>query len=356
MEKVLQKIKRYFGNYEFGVFNESGGKDGQGAVWKVEQTENIIPFLKHMNAQGNHLFIRPTIEREAFYMMHDDMDEKGLERHHKQNGQFKPGRMVVESSPGNYQVWVRSDRSLSDEEKKHWLKKMDSDPGASPRHRWGRAPGFRNRKEKYEQDGGFPLAKMIWVDWKGRAAVPVVELPKPQPRKDTDELRHTGGVPPRGERFSGDLPTRDMYFKGLDSKGKPKESEQDFAYSLALLRRGVPRHTVEERIIGERTDWSNHKGERRMRAYLKRTMDRAEDVISTQTYRISVKNVGTNDQRSTVVEDLKKDKAKAILEERARTMAVQIGFEKASDIQVDVKPVEKQSRYKKKALETGLCL
>lgn len=366
MHKVVQKIERYFGCLEFGVYKEAEGPGEKGAVWPVKKNEKAISYLRAMNAQGRHIFVRPAFEREANYMMCDDLDKKGLEKHHQQDGKFKPGRLVVESSPDNYQVWIRSDRSLSIEEKKHWLEKMDSDPGASPRHRWGRAPGFRNRKNKYEvMDGDkkrYPLARLVWVDWKGRAKVPKVELPNPEIEQQPREAapKAFGGRP-------GVLPVRSDFEKG-------NNSSTDFAYALALMRRGVDRSEVEERIRSERSDWQHHKGELSMKSYFKLTLDkaqeiidrspatprqserrdRAEEEIQTQTYRIAVKNVGTKVKRSTMVEILKENEAKATLDDRARTMAVQIGFEKASDIQVDVEPVKNRSNHKKKVLELGL--
>jgi hypothetical protein len=270
MDKVVQKIERYFGRYEFGVYKEAEGPDGKGgAVWKVEHNDKTIGYLKAMNARGRHIFVRPTFEREAHYMLHDDLDKKGLERHHKQDGKFKPGRMVVESSPGNYQVWIRSERGLSVEEKKYWLDRMDSDPGASPRHRWGRAPGFRNRKEKYEENGRYPLAKLVWVDWKGRAEVPRVEMPK----QEIERKSRPAPTASYGSR-SGTLPARSDFEKGDNSR-------TDFAYALALMRRGVDRGVIEQRIRAERSDWQHHEGERSKADYFKRTLDRARNVIDS---------------------------------------------------------------------------
>lgn len=347
MEPVLNKLGRFFESYELGVYMEKGNGQ-EGAVWAVEPKPETIGYLKAMNANGKHIFIRPTFEKEDHFMLHDDLDRKGLDQYHKDpNGHWKPGRLIVQSSPGNYQVWIKSDRPLGVEGKKHWLDQMKSDPGASPKHRWGRCPGFRNRKAKYQTKEGYPLARMEWIDWKNRAKVPAIEIEKKQ--------RHTGGVAPRREKFSGDLPTRDMYFKGMASAGKAKDSEQDFAYSLALLRRGVPKDVIKERIINERADWTNHKGEKRMADYLNRTLDRAEGIISNQAYRIVVKNVEQNIEQSTVVKNLKENEAKAIVEDRARSMAVQIGFEKASDIRIDVEPFKECSNNKKKALSLGLC-
>jgi hypothetical protein len=303
MDKVVQKIERYFGRYEIGVYKEADGPDGKGgAVWKVEQNDKTIPYLKAMNARGRHIFVRPAFEREAHYMLHDDLDKRGLERHHKQDGKFKPGRMVVESSPGNYQVWVRSERALSVEEKKYWLDRMDSDPGASPRHRWGRAPGFRNRKEKYEIMEGdkklYPLAKLIWVDWKGRAAVPEVQLPKPQ----IEHQPKPSSVKTNSAARSGSLPARTDFEKGDNSR-------TDFAYALALMRRGVGREEVEQRIRSERSDWRHHKGERSRTDYFKRTLDRAQDIIdrSPATQRKSGRRDPGRGQRKVIEPESQKE-------------------------------------------------
>ena len=74
--------------------------------------------------------------------------------------------MIVSTSPENYQIWTHSDRELSVDEKRFWAGCMNSDPGADPRHRWGRCPGFFNRKEKHRSDRDrFPLAKPI--GWTG---------------------------------------------------------------------------------------------------------------------------------------------------------------------------------------------
>ena len=51
------------------------------------------------------------------------------------------------------------------------------------------------------------------------------------------------------------------------------------AYALALMRRGVGRDEIEQRIRTERSDWRHHQGERSMRDYFKRTLDRAQTII-----------------------------------------------------------------------------
>ena len=82
-------------------------------------------------------------------------------------------------------------------------------------------------------------------------------------------------------RDDGPLPTRDRYYKGVDAKGKVRESEQDFAYMLALVRRGVDDETIKDRIRSERSDWENHRGANRMERYLDDSLKKARSVIGS---------------------------------------------------------------------------
>jgi hypothetical protein len=323
MDAVLEKMGKYFGEYEIGVYDEGKGKE-EGKVWIVQSKD--AGYLKAMNAQGRHIFIRPSFENEPYYMMHDDVKKDGLAKYHKDaDGRWRPGRLVVESSPGNYQVWVKSERPLSVEEKKHWLAQMKSDPGASPLHRWGRAPGFRNRKEKYRNEKGYPLARLEWVDWRGEAHIPVVQIAKP-------EQRHTGPPGIKRESLAGELPTRDRYFKGLNSEGKPRESEQDLAYMLALLRRGADPET------------DNHSGEKRTEQYLNRTLEKAQSVINDSPYKI---DIYADAQKKTKLNSFSVAQVppgrdhKEYLEQRAKDLVVKEGLQPGKGILVDIRPIEK---------------
>ncbi|MCP4372281.1 MAG: hypothetical protein GY797_29795 [Deltaproteobacteria bacterium] len=131
---------------------------------------------------------------------------------------------------------------------------MGSDPGADPNNRWGRCPGFRNRKDKYRDSyGNYPLSRLIWVDWKRQAPVPVSHLTK-------------------GLICSPIAICRSDYFSG-------NESSTDFSYAMALIRRGYSDTEVEHRLRSERVQWQNHLGQRRMQDYLNRTIRRARNII-----------------------------------------------------------------------------
>jgi RepB DNA-primase N-terminal domain/RepB DNA-primase C-terminal helical domain len=169
--------------------------------------------------------------------------------------------MVVETSPGNYQVWIHTSRSLSLNEKRYWLKRLHSDPGADPHNRWGRCPGFRNRKQKHRTSSGqYPLAKLVWVDWKNKANIPEPRLNLP--KKNTFTHQPQGGVCHKNTL------NRIDYEKG-------DESATDFAYALALCRNGFSQIEIFQRIIAERRNWNNHKGPKKIENYLNRTVMKA---------------------------------------------------------------------------------
>ncbi len=251
MVRIFEKLKRYFcGNFRLAVLDEDAGR------WLVKPAPSNISYLKAENANGRHILLQPTANRQSFYLLADDIKQPLLTRHHQyRNDSWKPGRMIVETSPNNYQVWIHSSRFLHLEEKRYWLERLHSDPGADPKNRWGRCPGFRNRKFKYrDSKGRYPLSRLIWVDWKNKARIPSLSH---QP---------VGGVC-RKKSLS-----RSYYERG-------NESVTDFSYAAALARRGHSNNEIYNRILSERMNWVNHNGPERRRDYLLRTIVRARQVV-----------------------------------------------------------------------------
>jgi hypothetical protein len=144
MEKIFKKLNRFFyGKWNIAVLDLERGR------WINEASSRNIAYFKAENANGRHILMKPFKEKECFYLLIDDLDRSIILKHHHENGSWKAGRMVIETSPGNFQVWIHSANALSINDKKYWLQKLCSDPGAHPNGRWGRCPGFRNRKEIY---------------------------------------------------------------------------------------------------------------------------------------------------------------------------------------------------------------
>lgn len=261
MKKILRKIGDYFGSsWRLAVMDIKRGR------WIVDPAPSRIGYLKAENANGRHILMQPVDESQ--YLLADDLHWERICRQHRHaNGMWKAGRMVVETSPQNYQVWIRSQRELSLCEKRYWLKRLGSDPGADPNNRWGRCPGFRNRKDRHRGAcGQYPLSRLIWIDWTTAAQIPHTTIEAPTPN---EPLSHP---PPRGFVCRKKSICRSDYDRG-------GESETDFSYALALIRRGHGQDEIRSRILSERTNWDNHGGARRMDLYLDRTVRRAKAII-----------------------------------------------------------------------------
>ncbi len=252
MEKIFKKLNSYFyGKWHTAVLDTERGRRIK------EAAPSDIPYLKAENSNGRHILIQPLRETECFYLPADDIDRSLILRHHiYKDGRWKPGRMVVETSPDNFQVRIHSANALSPDEKSCRLKKLCSDPGAYPNNRWGRCPGFRNRKKQYCRPGNrYPLSKLIWVDWRNPAHIPGILSRQP-----------------RGEVCQNISVSRSDYLRD-------DASATDFSYAPALIRRGFTDEEICQRLRTERTDWNNHSGEKRKRQYLERTIKRARNIV-----------------------------------------------------------------------------
>jgi hypothetical protein len=258
MITIFEKLNRYFlSNWRLAVLDLNKGR------WLLEPKPALIPYLKAENANGMHILIQP--KDPSNYLLADDLSDSLLSAHHKHpNGSFKPGRMIIETSPHNFQVWIHSKNPISLDQKRLLLQKLKSDPGADPNNRFGRCPGFRNRKEKYQNPQGFfPLAKLIWIDWNHQTMISDAFYTPQTPRSPS--LSHEpllGGV---CQSLS-----RNLYQKN-------NESETDFAYTLALIRKGFSDERIRSRILAERSNWNNHHGEKNQMQYLDRTIRRARE-------------------------------------------------------------------------------
>lgn len=261
MERIFRKIGHYFGSgWRLAVLDIEKGR------WIVDPAPSRIGYLKAENANGRHILMQPA--DESRYLLADDLCRERIYRQHRHaNGIWKPGRMIVETSPENYQVWIRSQRPLSLTEKRYWLKRLGSDPGADPNNRWGRCPGFRNRKVKHRTAcGQYPLARLVGIDWAKEAQIPSTTS---EAAASDKPFSHP---PPRG------FVCRKKQIRRSDFD-RDNESATDFSYALALARRGHADAVISNRILSERTNWDNHRGTGRIHLYLNRTIRRAKEII-----------------------------------------------------------------------------
>jgi hypothetical protein len=264
MHAIFEKLNRFFNaHWRLAVL------DLQKGLWTVEATTQNIGYLKAQNAAGRHILIQPG--QQERYLLADDLTWKTLCRHHRYPDTcWKPGRMVVETSPKNFQVWIRCANPLSLDQKRAVLKRLKSDPGADPNNRFGRCPGFRNRKDQYRCPAGlYPLCRLIWINWSSEVHIPDHLLVPPA----SGAAKSLSPLPHRGPVCHQSLPHRDQY-------QRQSESQTDFAYALALIRMGAADSLIRCQILQQRSCWQNHQGQKRINAYLDRTIANARTVIN----------------------------------------------------------------------------
>lgn len=142
-------------SYQIGVIGAT--KDNGMAMHKTMSKAEVlkaIPNLKRLNAQGNHIFIQPA-EKEHNLILVDDVSFEDTQNMAK-NG-HEPA-VVVETSPDNYQAWVKAPKSLTEAERAVFAKglaeKYDADPNSAQKRHYGRLAGFTNQKPEHQNSRG----------------------------------------------------------------------------------------------------------------------------------------------------------------------------------------------------------
>jgi hypothetical protein len=78
-------------------------------MYKKCASSRYIPYLKAENTNGRHILIQPLQHIAFFYLLLDDIYQSLILKHHAdKDGSWNPARKVIETSPGNFQVWIHS--------------------------------------------------------------------------------------------------------------------------------------------------------------------------------------------------------------------------------------------------------
>lgn len=188
---------------------------------KLSDLNKCAKYQRDTNRSFSILF-SPALDVQDFYIMLDDVKAGGIEKHKATD---KVGRLIIESSPGNYQVWIRLKEALSGEERVELMRAYSPDVNAATAKRSGRMPGFANKKEKYREIG-FPWSKLTWVRYGattpeeiGTVCTRIERPPKPVPVR-------TYGHKDYVERDHSTICWQDY--------NRKDDSATDFAFGLAL--------------------------------------------------------------------------------------------------------------------------
>ncbi len=253
--------------FELGVQARGTGRmrlrtSGPGAIL------DALDMLRTKNA--NHHFIRVRPKWPHPFVLVDDvkighvqsLDEAGLS-----------ASVVVESSPGNFQVWLDlgrcTNRDATTVIARTLARLLDADRGAANWRQAGALAGFLNCKKKHERsDGSYPIIQLHFsrrqVFARAQALVASAERTVASRRQRWKEIgvlcahARSGSVKPIASfhghpRYDGDL------------------HRADLGWAIHALSHGLRANEVERTILTARD--LKHKGSRREQArYAARTV------------------------------------------------------------------------------------
>ena len=147
-----------------------GRPDARGSVEVMTPAQIIdaLPRLKQANKAGYSIYVRGPRDRDHDLILVDDV-EAFTSKRMEEDG-LKPA-VAVETSPGNYQVWLRLGEPLPADVRRQAAKilaeRYGGDSAAADGHQSGRMAGFTNPKLEHKTGRGSPF--VLLHSFAGRA-------------------------------------------------------------------------------------------------------------------------------------------------------------------------------------------
>jgi RepB DNA-primase from phage plasmid len=245
VERLVRIQLRAMGceHFDIGIKRDGGEmilRESQGAI----HIEKAIKWLRHENAKGAHIYIRPAGAHGLSLL--DDLSSEAIERM-KTEG-YEPA-VVVETSPNNFQAWLNHGQilhsSTSTRAAKVLAERFGGDPSSADWRHFGRLAGFTNPKRERQLPSGmrpFAWLRSATGHIYPKAAEFVASIASSElrqerqggesPRRRRRQARHSGLVSleefHRASGYSGDLHRADMaWAKHAAGRGLTLEQIKD---------------------------------------------------------------------------------------------------------------------------------
>jgi len=234
--------------------------------WTEQRILAAVPWLKHENARGAHIFMRPHGEHALSLL--DDLTTEAVGIMLASG--FEPA-VLVETSPHNFQAWLNHgkvlNRELSTRVAKALASQFGGDPSSADWRHFGRLAGFTNQKPGRRLDNG--LAPFVRLKSSTgliyRQAGELVKAAAKSASIADDEGRQYSHRATTGR--SNVRPLADFH---ADPRYGGDLHRADMAWADYATSHGLSAAEIEREIFNAR-DLSKKGGRRRQNAYAERT-------------------------------------------------------------------------------------
>jgi hypothetical protein len=257
--------------FEIGVLHQDEQMSLRSG-WTLEQIEAALGWLRRENARGAEIFVRPHGANTLSLI--DDLSAETIARMAR-NG-FQPA-VVVETSPGNFQVWLNHgrilfDRIFSTEVAKELARRYGGDPSSADWRHFGRLAGFTNQKPRRRLPSGFsPFVRLRQCEGSTYAAGPEF-LEEVKSLTEKARAEHAAWTTSRST--STEESVRPLTEFQRDPRYGGDLHRADMAWALHAASRGLSEQQIRDEILRGR-DLSKKGRIQRQVSYAKRTAKKA---------------------------------------------------------------------------------
>ena len=246
--------------FDIGALDHGSERMTLRGPWSLDQVTRALGWLAARNAAGSSIYARPARTLPAHpWILVDDLDADGLAI----LDELAPAGLVVETSPGSMQAWVRMYQPYPDPIRtaiaRHLAHTVGGDPAAVGGSQFGRLPGTTNRKlSRRGSDGMFPFARLRRVD------------PDPATKLDDLELAELD-IPEQPDQAPVQAaPVSGRYPSPAARPPRRSRSERDFALACRMAEAGESDEAIKRAIAAVRDDAKADRSD-----YLARTVSAA---------------------------------------------------------------------------------
>lgn len=258
--------------FEIGLFDPKSSRAMLPRVWDRETLLRSIPWLRLKNGRGRNIYVRPSGEHRLTLI--DDIGWRTIGRL-KEEG-FDPA-IIVETSPGNFQVWLNHGevlpREMSTLAARLLARRFLGDPASADWRHYGRFAGFTNRKEKYRKESGlYPF--VVLHEASGRTYRRVGEF-----LGEVEQAFNEARERERARNQANQTSASNAHLKTLEDFRRRSAyggdyNRSDLAYAIYALAHGIPEKMLREQLAAR--DLSHKGSQKRQQEYLDRTISKAQ--------------------------------------------------------------------------------